>query len=70
MLLEAQPIDPLKDRVVVAKIRTRLGRVLLGNYGDYKKLGGDLFELEDRFWPRISSILFRTGWHIVVDWGR
>lgn len=34
-----------KDNRVVQKIETRLERVEVGNFGDYKSLGNGLFEL-------------------------
>jgi putative addiction module killer protein len=35
----------LKDKKLGAQVKSRLERVTLGNYGDYKALGGGVYEL-------------------------
>jgi putative addiction module killer protein len=36
----------LRDHVAIAKIRIRIGRVRLGNFGNYKPLGNGVLELK------------------------
>lgn len=38
-------IDGLKDRTIRNKVLSRLDRVSNGNFGDFKTIDGDLFEL-------------------------
>jgi putative addiction module killer protein len=38
-------LDSLKDREAKARIKKRLDRVTLGNLGDYKSVGEEVFEL-------------------------
>jgi len=40
----------LQDRMARAKIRARIGRLRLGNFGDSKRIG-DVFELRIHFGP-------------------
>ncbi len=39
-------LESLRDRVAVARIRIRLGRVRLGNFGITKPVGNGVFELK------------------------
>jgi putative addiction module killer protein len=41
----------IKSEETRNRIRSRLTRVELGNFGDYKALGGGLFELRLQFGP-------------------
>ncbi len=41
----------LKDLQTRARIRTRLDRLRLGNFGDSKSVGGGIFELRFHFGP-------------------
>ena len=41
----------LKDVTTRARIRARLDRLLLGNFGDCKAVGGGVFELRFHFGP-------------------
>ena len=41
--------DGMKDRTSKARVVTRLARVEQGNFGDYKQLTEDLFELRFTF---------------------
>ena len=38
-------LKKLRDRQAVLAINKRLTRVTLGNFGDYKEVGADIFEL-------------------------
>lgn len=52
------------DKVVMAKVSKRLLRLSLGNLGDYKALGGSLFEL--RFSIGIRVYFSRVDTKIVL----
>jgi len=39
-------LDSLRDREARARIKKRLGRVVLGNLGDYRSVGGGVFEFK------------------------
>jgi putative addiction module killer protein len=38
-------VEKLKDRKIAALVKTRLERVMLGNYGDHRTVGDGLYEL-------------------------
>ncbi|MBI1927663.1 type II toxin-antitoxin system RelE/ParE family toxin [Candidatus Poribacteria bacterium] len=38
-------LHSVKDTTARAAIRTRIDRLLLGNFGDYRRLNGDVYEL-------------------------
>lgn len=42
-------LSSIKDRVIKARIRARLDRVSLGNFGDYKLIAHNLWELRLQF---------------------
>jgi putative addiction module killer protein len=42
-------IESIKDIVIRARIRNRLRRIELGNFGDHKSVGGGVFELRLQF---------------------
>ena len=39
-------VENLKNRKVAAIVKTRLERVMLGNYGDHRAVGDELYELK------------------------
>lgn len=39
----------LKDRVTIARVSERIGRLMVGYYGDFKKIDNDLSELRLKF---------------------
>ena len=41
----AKWIDSVRDQRAVAKVMTRISRLALGNFGDYRALDGGVFEL-------------------------
>lgn len=43
--------NSLKDRIVRARIRNRISRLELGNFGDYEPIGEGVFELRLFFGP-------------------
>ena len=50
----------LKDRTARARIRARIGRLRLGNFGDSKRVG-DVFELRIHFGPGYRVYYGRRG---------
>jgi len=56
----------LKDRGARARIRVRLNRVRLGNFGDCKSIGGGVSELRVDYGPGYRVYLGRDGIKIVV----
>lgn len=48
-----RPIDDwmesLKDRATIARVSERIGRLMVGYYGDFKKIDNDLSELRLKF---------------------
>lgn len=42
-------IDSLKDKKTIARVSERLGRLLIGYYGDYKRIDNELLELRLKF---------------------
>ena len=57
----AEWLDALKDRQARARIRTRIDRLALGNFGDYRALDGGLFELRIDWGPGYRVYFARTG---------
>jgi putative addiction module killer protein len=55
----------LKDRIARARIRTRLARLRLGNFGDARRVGG-IFELRVQFGPGYRVYYGRDGDRIVI----
>jgi putative addiction module killer protein len=55
----------LKDRVVRARIRARLARLRLGNFGDAKRVG-EIFELRVQFGPGYRVYYGRDGDRVVI----
>lgn len=56
----------LKDRSAGARIRARLARLRLGNYGDTNSLGGGLHELRIDHGPGYRVYFGRAGDRIVL----
>ncbi|MBI1926217.1 hypothetical protein HYR99_18460 [Candidatus Poribacteria bacterium] len=44
-------LTSVKDSTARAAIRSRLDRLLLGNFGDHRRLNGDLYELRIHYGP-------------------
>ena len=56
----------LRDIRARAKIRVRLARVRLGNFGDIRSVGGGISELRIPFGPGYRVYLGRTGTTVVL----
>ena len=59
-------IDHLRDRSARVRIRVRLDRPSLGNFGDAKGLGGGLHELVIDYGPGYRVYFGQAGKHIVL----
>jgi putative addiction module killer protein len=42
-------LSEIKDKTIQARIKQRVARLLLGNYGDYKRLTDTIYELRLHF---------------------
>ncbi len=60
--------DNLKDRKSKVRIVTRLTRVEQGNFGDYKQLTENLFELRFTFGGGLRIYYTIRDSHIVTEW--
>jgi putative addiction module killer protein len=56
----------LKDKAVRARIRVRLNRVRLGNFGDCKSIGGGVSELRVDYGPGYRIYFGRDGIKVVI----
>lgn len=59
-------IEDLKDVVGRAKIRIRVERARLGNFGDYRTIGGGIVELKIDYGPRYGIYMGLYGEEVVV----
>ncbi|MBU1239638.1 type II toxin-antitoxin system RelE/ParE family toxin [Myxococcota bacterium] len=59
-------LNLLKDRVVRARIRVRLNRVRLGNFGDCKSVGKGVSELRVDYGPGYRVYFGKTDTTIVL----
>lgn len=62
----AEWLSGLNDRRARAKIRVRLDRLSLGNFGDHRVLGGGLYELRIDYGPGYRIYLGEIGNRIVL----
>lgn len=62
----AEWIDSLKDARVAALIQTRIGRVRLGNFGDFKAVGRRVYELRIHISPGYRVYFGRIEDEIVL----
>jgi putative addiction module killer protein len=58
--------DSLKDKVTKVKIRRRLDRIELGNFGDTESLGEGVYELRIHFGAGYRVYFARVGNLVVV----
>ena len=59
-------LDGLKDVVGRAKIRGRLDRATLGNFGDHRSVGGGIIELKIDHGPGYRVYIGQHGQEIIV----
>ena len=59
-------LSTLKDRVARAKVRVRLNRVRLGNFGDCKSVGKGVSELRVDYGPGYRVYFGKSGQTIVL----
>lgn len=59
-------LNSLKDNVAQAKIKSRLNRIRLGNLGDFKSVGGGVFELRIDFGPGYRVYFGKRGSELVL----
>ena len=59
-------LHELGDRAASARVRVRLARLRLGNFGDTKSLGGGLHELRIDYGPGYRVYFGRAGNRIVL----
>lgn len=57
----AEWLDSLRDRKARLKIQTKLRRIHLGNWGDYRSLGEGVYEFKINYGTWLSD-LFWTSW--------
>lgn len=58
--------DALKDKVGKAKIKARIDRAELGNFGDSKPVGNGVSEMRIHFGPGYRVYFFQRGLEIVI----
>jgi len=59
-------LDGLKDVRTRARIRARLNRIRLGNFGDCKPVGNGVFELRLAFGPGYRVYFGREGEQLIL----
>jgi putative addiction module killer protein len=58
--------DSLRDRKVQAAVDARLTRLRAGNFGDFKSVGGGVFELRIALGPGLRVYYGLRGQHVVI----
>lgn len=59
-------IDSVRDQRAIAKVLTRIDRLALGNFGDYRALDGGVFELRVDEGPGYRVYAARVGKVVVL----
>jgi putative addiction module killer protein len=59
-------LDSLQERIVRARIRARLDRVSLGNWGDHKAVGEGVIELREHYGPGYRLYCAQDGATVVL----
>jgi len=59
-------LESIKDRVTRARIRGRLRRIELGNFGDHRSVGGGVFELRLHLGPGYRIYYGQVGDEIIL----
>ncbi len=59
-------LDSIKDVNIRSRIRTRIDRLELGNFGDFRSVGSNVLELRLHFGPGYCVYIGREGQAIVI----
>lgn len=59
-------VENLRDSKVRSRIKQRIERLALGQWGDYRALGGELYEMRLFFGPGYRVYFASTGSRLVV----
>lgn len=59
-------VEKLKDRKVAAMVKTRLERVTVGNYGDHRFVGDEIYELRIHLNPGYRVYFVELDKNIVL----
>lgn len=59
-------LESIKDRATRARIRGRLRRIEIGNFGDHRSVGGGVFELRLHFGPGYRIYYGQVGDEIIL----
>ena len=59
-------LNSLSDRKAAAKIRVRIDRVRLGNFGDYRFVGEGVYELRIDYGPGYRAYFIQEGKAVVI----
>jgi len=59
-------LHALRDARSRAKVRVRLNRIRLGNFGDVKPVGGGVYELRISYGPGFRVYYARTGRRVIL----
>jgi putative addiction module killer protein len=67
----AQWLGNIKDRLTRARLQLRLRKASLGNLGDNKTVGDNVWEMREFFWSRVAHVLHFAWQHSHHDawWG-
>lgn len=64
-----QWLDGLKDRMTLARLRLRLRKVSLGNLGDHKSVGDNVWEMREVFGPGWRMYYILQGSTVIMMLG-
>ena len=59
-------LESIKDKTHQARIRKRLVRIELGNFGDWSSIGDGIFELRLHFGPGFRIYFSRIGNTVII----
>jgi putative addiction module killer protein len=65
----AEWIDGLKDKTTRVRLRIRLRKATLGNLGDVKPVGGNVYEMREFFGPGWRMYYLKQGTAIILMLG-
>lgn len=64
-----QWLDGLKDRMTLARLQLRLRKVSLGNLGDHKSVGDNVWEMREVFGPGWRMYYILQGSTVIMMLG-